>query len=367
MKRRVILSASIIILIIVSFIIFISKIPEPPSIELAKARIELNKAEVAKSKQYAKYQYQQAKNFYDSAYWEWKMQNYQFIIKRNYSKVRYYANLAFIHSKESKSLAIANSRDITNFLNKKFTEMESFYSEYDSLIRNLPLEEKIKSDYNHSYMSFTESKVAYKFDNLNMAMEKFAHSEEVLEKTKYVISNTLNEYFKKYRHWKQDSENAIHNSVSKKNTVIIVDKFAKKCFVYNKGNLKHVFNVELGKNWLGTKRLRNDKATPEGTYKVEKKLYPSQTKYYKALLIDYPNKEDEERFNQAKKKGEIPKDANIGGLIEIHGEGGKGANWTDGCVALKNEDMDRLFDLVRNGTKIVIVGSLSKLSDIIDF
>lgn len=367
LKRSVIIGAVILVLAITAIIIFIAKIPTPPSIDLAKARVELNKAEVAKSKQYAKYQYIQAKNFYDSAYLEWKLQNYHFIIKRNYSKVRYYAHISYIHSKESKSLAIANSRDITKYLRKKILEISSFYEEYDSLIRNLPLNEDIKRNFHNSVMACSEAKVAFEIEDLNMAMKKIVISEEKLEKTKFSVSTELNEYFKKYRHWKQASENAIKSSKQKKNTVIVVDKFAKKCFVYNKGNLKHVFNVELGKNWIGTKKVRNDKATPEGVYRVQKKLERSQTKYYKALLINYPNEEDEQRFKQAKKKGEIPKDANIGGLIEIHGDGGKGANWTNGCVALRNEDMDHLYDLVKNGTQVVIVGSLSKLSDIIDF
>jgi L,D-peptidoglycan transpeptidase YkuD (ErfK/YbiS/YcfS/YnhG family) len=366
-KKSILISAVIFILVVTTTIVFIAKIPTPPSIELAKARVELNKAETAKSKQYAKYQYKQAKDFYDFAYLEWKSQNYRFILKRNYSKVRYYANISYIHSKESKSLAIANSRDITKYLNKKITDMGSFYKEYDSLLRNLPLNDNIIRTYHNSIMAFSEAKVAFKSDDLNMAMKKIAISEEKLEKTKFSVSSELKEYFKKYRHWRQASENAIRSSKQKKNTVIVVDKFAKKCFVYNKGNLKHIFNVELGRNWIGTKKVRNDKATPEGVYKVQKKLDRSQTKYYKALLIDYPNEEDELRFKQAKKKGEIPKDANIGGSIEIHGDGGKGVNWTNGCVALSNEDMDRLYDLVRNGTQVVIVGSLSKLSDIIDF
>lgn len=367
MKRRVIISAAILVITITGIIIFIAKIPTPPSIDLAKARVELNKAEVARSKQYAKYQYQQAKNFYDSAFWEWKKQNYRFILKRNYTKVRYYAHISYLHSKESKSLAIANSRDIAKYLKKKYSELDSFYNEYDSLIRNLPLDENIKRNFHNSVMAFKESKEAFKIEDLNMAMKKIASSEEKLEKTKYSVSSELTEYFKKYRHWKQASENAIKSSRQKKNTVIVVDKFAKKCFVYNKGNLKHVFSVELGKNWIGDKKVKNDKATPEGVYKIKKKLDRSQTKYYKALLINYPNEEDEERFRLAKKRGEIPKDANIGGLIEIHGDGGKGANWTEGCVALRNEDMDRLFDLAKNGTEVVIVGSLAKLSDIIDF
>jgi len=58
----------------------------------------------------------------------------------------------------------------------------------------------------------------------------------------------------------------------------------------------------------------------------------------------------------AKRRGELPRGSGIGGLIEIHGEGGRGQNWTDGCVALKNADMDDLFARVRNGTRVTIVG-----------
>lgn len=357
----------VILVIIISLIVFIINIPAAPTIELSKARVELNKAESAQSRQFAKYQYKQAKDYYDSAYYEWKGQNERFIIKRDYSKVRYYAEKSFIHSQESSSLALATSKDISKYLKKKIHEMGSFFDKYDSLLRNLPLGDEITRKYQSSFMAFSEAKVAYKTDDLNVAMKKITFSEDQLEKTKYSISTQLTEYFKDYKRWKQTSDNAIKLSRQKKNTVIVVDKFAKKCFVYNKGGLKYTFIAELGKNWIGTKKLKNDKATPEGIYRVERKLQKSQTKYYKALLINYPNSEDKKRFSQAKKRGEIPKDANIGGLIEIHGHGGKGANWTEGCVALKNEDMDHLFVLVKNGTMVVIVGSLSKLSDIINF
>jgi lipoprotein-anchoring transpeptidase ErfK/SrfK len=52
----------------------------------------------------------------------------------------------------------------------------------------------------------------------------------------------------------------------------------------------------------------------------------------------------------------VPPGRGIGGLIEIHGAGGQGRNWTDGCVALVNPDMDRLFAAVGVGTPVTIVG-----------
>jgi len=105
-------------------------------------------------------------------------------------------------------------------------------------------------------------------------------------------------------------------------------------------------------------------ATPEGKYKIVKKKNSKDTKYHKALLIDFPNENDKARFKKAKEQGIIPRNANIGGLIEIHGHGGKGADWTEGCVALENEDMDKLFSLCSVGTPLVIVGSLKSIDEL---
>jgi hypothetical protein len=73
-------------------------------------------------------------------------------------------------------------------------------------------------------------------------------------------------------------------------------------------------------------------------------------------MLDYPNERDKERFRKAVQRGEIARGASIGGLIEIHGEGGRGGDWTDGCVALTNNEMDDLFDRVSVGTLVTIVG-----------
>ena len=85
-----------------------------------------------------------------------------------------------------------------------------------------------------------------------------------------------------------------------------------------------------------------------------------QTKFNKALLINYPNDEDRMRFALGRRRGTISRGAGIGNLIEIHGDGGEGRDWTDGCVALTNEDMDRLFAHVRVGTPVTIVGTYER-------
>ena len=146
----------------------------------------------------------------------------------------------------------------------------------------------------------------------------------------------------------------------------MIEKFSKKCIVYKSGKKIREFNIELGINWLGNKIQQGDRATPEGRYSITSKKSGRGTIYHKALLINFPNSADTQRFNSQKANGIISKNAVIGGLIEIHGGGGKGIDWTDGCVALKNKDMDNLYALCPVGTPIAIVGSLIPLEKIFD-
>jgi murein L,D-transpeptidase YafK len=141
---------------------------------------------------------------------------------------------------------------------------------------------------------------------------------------------------------------------------------SRKCYIYLAGVKKYEFEAELGRNWVGDKIRMGDKATPEGMYKITNKLQGRATQYYKALAIDYPNAEDRERFSKAIERGDLPSSARIGNGIQIHGGGGKGVDWTEGCVALRNEEMDKIFNLVRVGTPVTIVGSLKEIDEILD-
>ncbi len=81
------------------------------------------------------------------------------------------------------------------------------------------------------------------------------------------------------------------------------------------------------------------------------------SKYYRALLINYPNADDQRRFAEAKRKKLIPANAKIGGLIEIHGGGKDSA--TLGCIGLNDDKMLELFNRVEVGTPVVIVAALN--------
>jgi hypothetical protein len=116
------------------------------------------------------------------------------------------------------------------------------------------------------------------------------------------------------------------------------------------------YRADIGANALGDKLRLGDKATPEGHYRVLARKDHGQSRYYRALLLDYPNEEDRRRLATALCTGRVAPGTRLGNLIEIHGEGGLGRNWTDGCVALSNADMDDLYKQAPVGTRVTIVG-----------
>lgn len=144
---------------------------------------------------------------------------------------------------------------------------------------------------------------------------------------------------------------------------LVVDKRAHMAVLFAKGKPMRWFDVELGYNGLERKLKSGDGATPEGLYRVVRRKGRGDTKYYKALLLDYPNADDKRRFREAKARGEVAPSSSIGNLIEVHGDGGRGTNWTDGCVAVANDDMDFLFEKLVVGSPVVIVGSYESFRD----
>jgi murein L,D-transpeptidase YafK len=135
---------------------------------------------------------------------------------------------------------------------------------------------------------------------------------------------------------------------------LLVNKSHKTLQLQKNGLTFAVFKIALGKNPIGHKQQQGDGRTPEGVYFIEEKKADSA--FYKALKISYPNAADRE---SAKKMKRSP-----GGQIMIHGQKngyGWGAyvmqqrNWTDGCIALTNQDLDKVWQAVQVGTRIEIL------------
>ena len=157
--------------------------------------------------------------------------------------------------------------------------------------------------------------------------------------------------------WRSMVESTIAESRDSGSTAIVVDKLKRRLYLYSAGKRIASYEAEIGANGLRQKVHAGDHATPEGRYRVAQVKSAGRTKYYKALLINYPNDEDRARYAFGKRTGTVPPRAGIGSLIEIHGEGGQGRDWTDGCIALDNRAMDAVFARARTGTPVTIVGT----------
>jgi len=158
----------------------------------------------------------------------------------------------------------------------------------------------------------------------------------------------------RWRRWKEET---IAWSKREGRAAIVVVKEAHLLTLYVRGEPAGTYAIDLGFNWTADKSHEGDGATPEGRYRVVARLGKMTSIYYKALLLDYPNANDRAEFKRARREGGVPAAAGIGGLIEIHGGGGRSQDWTSGCVAVANGDMDDLFDRAGVGTPVTIVGS----------
>jgi len=116
-----------------------------------------------------------------------------------------------------------------------------------------------------------------------------------------------------------------------------------------------VYQVALGRYPKGAKRREGDAKTPEGTYTVDYRLDSDRSKFYRALHISYPNNRDQVHAQQM---GVRP-----GGQIMIHGlptkwsakdVGHPRIDWTQGCIAVTNREIDEIWAMVDDGTTIEI-------------
>ena len=134
---------------------------------------------------------------------------------------------------------------------------------------------------------------------------------------------------------------------------IVVEKSKRKLYLYSNGKVIKTYRIALGRNPVGDKKFEGDKKTPEGIYYINDKSPNSN--YHKNLGISYPNEQD---IAEARKLGKNP-----GGQIKIHGLNNKYhwigklhllTNWTAGCIAVTDKEIDELYEVIKIGTPIEI-------------
>jgi uncharacterized protein YlxP (DUF503 family) len=351
---------------IVILILFIKKItPLAPVKEVKKARVSISAAKKNKADTYSKKLFSEALVCYDSAMINWKRENKRFILFRNFDKTAEFAELASRKAIQASENTIFSSNSLKVKLKPKIDSLIKVITDLNNIFTGFPLPTEIRTRISKGKLELKEGEIAYKNGQYLSANEKISDAEYLISGSYDNAMNRLETYFKSYPEWKRWMEKTINESQQKSISSIIVDKFSRKCYIYENGTKKYEFEVELGKNWIGDKQRKGDRATPEGMYNIVDKINGNKTKYYKALLLNYPNEEDLVNFNLEKSKGRIPASAKIGGMIEIHGNGGKGTDWTEGCIALRDKDMDVVFNLTDEGTPVTIIGSVNDLDYIL--
>lgn len=134
---------------------------------------------------------------------------------------------------------------------------------------------------------------------------------------------------------------------------VVVLKKERTLQLLNQGKVVMTYKVALGGNPVEPKARQGDHKTPEGIYVLDSRNAHSQ--FYKSIHISYPNTREREA---ARQKGVSP-----GGGVFVHGlPNGYGAigaahrlrDWTDGCIAVTDEEMDEIWSAVSNGTPIEI-------------
>jgi tetratricopeptide (TPR) repeat protein len=134
---------------------------------------------------------------------------------------------------------------------------------------------------------------------------------------------------------------------------ILIEKKERRLTLISKGKVLKTYQIALGGNPVGPKERKGDNKTPEGTYVIDARN--KNSRYHQSLHISYPNENDKKR---AKERGVVP-----GGDIMIHGiKNGFSwvgdlhteVDWTKGCIAVTDEEIEEIGTLVPNGTIVEI-------------
>ncbi|HLB81119.1 MAG TPA: L,D-transpeptidase family protein [Dongiaceae bacterium] len=132
--------------------------------------------------------------------------------------------------------------------------------------------------------------------------------------------------------------------------LVVVRKGERRLDLMRDGTVLDSFPVRLGRVPLGPKQAAGDGRTPEGRYVIDGRL--TDSRFYRALRVSYPSPED---IARAHALGVEPGDS-----VMVHGQVNEWPwviryDWTEGCIALSNDDMDAIWQAVDDGTPIIIL------------
>jgi murein L,D-transpeptidase YafK len=131
---------------------------------------------------------------------------------------------------------------------------------------------------------------------------------------------------------------------------IVINKSERKMMVYDGNDLLNTYSVSLGASPVGDKQSKGDNKTPEGHYFVEAKLGLGVSKYRKSLRVSYPSPE---QIKMGKKGSDIMIHG-LGSKYHYFGKFHRFYDWTQGCIAVTDDEIDQIYKATKVGVAIII-------------
>ena len=340
-----------------ALVIMLSGCDKPPTQSLDRAKARLADAGKAGAIRYAQPTYRAAEKLVQSGWLEIARQNGRLGPLRDYKA----ADSILALSVQASDEAIAKTKDSLDRASFKtrlgMEDLEKQIANWTESVNGSLARYKLERYSNAAELQLHVAQSLHRRGEYDDALTAVTKGNEWLRQLSVLFADFADADAKRLAVWQSWVSETLARSSASGGYAVIVDKSAHKTYIVKSGRLIKSYNCELGYNSAHQKLLAGDGATPEGRYQVVQ-IKVRSSKYYKALLLDYPNESDRVRFAENKRQGIISSRARIGGLIEIHGDGGKGNDWTEGCVALTNKDIDHILEYVTAGTPVTIVRKL---------
>lgn len=332
----------------------LSSCQSPPQSSLEEARAALKSASAARAFQYAEEPYREAEALLQNGWHEMTRQQSRLWFLRDYSLADSLLQRSSYLARQAAQKATERRHELEMAANRRYSELRDEIAHWREALDGTLVLYKAEKYWILSELGLESGGRLIAAGEFEAAIKEIDSSRQTLTHLSRLLEEYQNDAADRLPVWRRWVQETLTETEKRKTYGIIVDKAAHKVYLYKDGRRVTTHPCDLGYNSAYQKQFAGDGATPEGVYRVVS-VNARNSKYYKALLLDYPNEADIQRFNEKKRKDLISPQARIGKWIEIHGEGGHNKDWTDGCIALSNQDMDHLLQFVGVGTPVTIV------------
>jgi len=327
---------------------------KPPTALLQHAQIAIDSAASAGALRYSEPTYRRAESTLKRGWMEMARQNGRFGPFRDYFLADSLLERALELADSAGNLTRRNVDSLSARANAEYLQLQAERNEWrDALDGSLALY-TAEHFWTRADIDLEMCFRLIEQQEYQEALKAAARCRQSLKRVGELLADYANDEAQQLVNWRRWVRETVAESLDKGGHAIVVNKSAHKLYLLRDGIILHTYPCELGYNSARQKLFAGDGATPEGKYRVAS-VRSSGSKYYKALMLDFPNATDRRRFEENKRRGIISKRSGIGKNIEIHGAGGRNDDWTEGCVALTNEDITHLMKFVSAGTPVTIV------------